>query len=91
MHKLAKVLAEIDNIEVMDTFLGEILTRKELKDLNLRWQLLLELSDGKTQRSISHKHGISLCKITRGSKILKNQDGVTVKLLQRLHGGKKRK
>lgn len=81
MEKLAKVLAEITDARVMEMFLGEILTRKETKDLALRWQLLIELHDGKTQRSIARKHGISLCKITRGSKILKKQDNVTVKLL----------
>ena len=33
-----------------------------------------ELHDGKSQREIAHDLGISLCKITRGSKILKQTD-----------------
>lgn len=82
MEKLAEVLVDIDDVQVMQQFLGEILTPKEMRDLDLRWQLLLELNRGNTQRSIANKYGISLCKITRGSKILKKQNGVIVKLLK---------
>lgn len=91
MKKLAEILAEIDDAEEMELFLAEILTPKEFSDLGMRWQLLIELHEGKTQRSIAGRHGISLCKITRGSKILKKKDAVTLKLLQRLYGGEKSK
>ncbi len=65
----------------MEQFLTEMLTTKELNDLAMRWQLLCDLQQGESQRNIAAKHGISLCKITRGSKILKDQNGITAKLL----------
>jgi TrpR family trp operon transcriptional repressor len=34
-----------------------------------------------SQRKIADELGISLCKITRGSKILKNRKSVTVRML----------
>jgi TrpR family trp operon transcriptional repressor len=34
-----------------------------------------------TQRKIAEKYGISLCKITRGSKVLKKDGSVALKVL----------
>ena len=80
--ELAQVLAQIEDPALMDRFLEEILTPSERKDISLRWQLLKDLHAGKTQRDIATEYRISLCKITRGSKILKNDNSVTRKLLQ---------
>lgn len=91
MEKLAKVLAKLDDASEIENLLRELLTQKEFKDLSLRWQLLIELNQGKSQRSIAQRHGISLCKITRGSKILKKQESATVKLLQLFYGGENRR
>jgi len=71
----------------MDTFFREIFTSKELKDLTLRWQLLKELHEGEPQRSIAARHHISLCKITRGSKLLKQDNSMTKRILDIKHGG----
>lgn len=81
--ELAQVLADIDDTTLMNRFLEEILTPSEKKDISLRWQLLKDLHAGRTQRDIAAEYRISLCKITRGSKILKNDKSVTRKLLQR--------
>lgn len=72
--KLVRVLAKIGDKDEMDALLQEILTPKEVSDITLRWQLLKELHAGETQRTIAARHRISLCKITRGSKILKGED-----------------
>lgn len=80
--ELAQVLAQIDDPTLMNRFLEEILTPSEKKDISLRWQLLKDLHAGKTQRDIAAEYRISLCKITRGSRILKNDKSVTRKLLQ---------
>ncbi|MGL1931269.1 MAG: trp operon repressor [Desulfotalea sp.] len=79
--QVAKVFASITEPKEMEQFLTEMLTTKELNDLAMRWQLLCDLQQGESQRNIAAKHGISLCKITRGSKILKDQNGITAKLL----------
>jgi Trp operon repressor len=89
-HELEKVFAEILDYQEMVTLFEEIFTQKELRDLNLRWQLLKELYEGQTQRSIAIRYRISLCKITRGSKILKKK-GSTVKKILDAHYEKARK
>jgi len=81
--ELIKVFAEISDFEEMKAFIGEILTPKEIEDFSLRWKLLQELHEGTTQRDIASKYGISLCKITRGSKILKKDNPITKKILNR--------
>lgn len=80
-HELAKIFADIHDYQEMASFIQEIFTPKEIKDLELRWELLKELHAGHAQRSIAARHQISLCKITRGSKILKKPGSVTKKLL----------
>lgn len=78
---LVKVFAETTDPEKMAKLLEEMLTPKELKDLHLRWKLMKDLYRGKPQREIAADYGISLCKITRGSKILKQPDSYIKRLL----------
>ena len=85
--ELIGIFAGISDFEEMKSFIEEILTPKEIEDFALRWKLLQELNEGHTQRSIAAKYGISLCKITRGSKILKKNNSVTKKILKRYSGG----
>jgi TrpR family trp operon transcriptional repressor len=80
-HELEKVFAEILDYQEMVTLFEEIFTQKELSDLTLRWQLLKELHEGQTQRSIASRYRISLCKITRGSKVLKKKGSTVKKIL----------
>ncbi|MEA1970565.1 MAG: Trp family transcriptional regulator [Thermodesulfobacteriota bacterium] len=87
--KLIEIFTEISAFEEMKSFIEEILTPKEIEDFALRWKLLQELNEGHTQRSIAAKYGLSLCKITRGSKILKKNNSITKKMLNRDHGGTK--
>lgn len=65
----------------LEKFLSELLTPTELHDLVLRWKLLELLEQGVSQRKVAAKLGISLCKITRGAKILKRQDSVAARVL----------
>jgi TrpR family transcriptional regulator, trp operon repressor len=80
-HELEKVFAEIIDYQEMVTLFEEIFTQKELSDLTLRWQLLKELYEGQTQRSIASRYRISLCKITRGSKVLRKKGSAIKKIL----------
>jgi len=79
------VLAETTDQEKVRAFLDDILTPRERSDLAMRWQLMVELHQGQTQRSIAKRHNISLCKITRGSKILKTEDSFTANALKKRH------
>ena len=86
-NELVKVLTEIDSEKDTEKFLREILTEKEINDVTLRWQLLKELYKGDTQRKIAQRHKISLCKITRGSKLLKDKESMMNKVLKKIYGG----
>ena len=60
---------------------NEIFTKNELDTLSKRWRILKMLSQGATQREIANSLNVSLCKVTRGSKILKNKNAITTKYL----------
>ena len=81
-ERLAGVFASISSQGEMCKFLKELLTAGEMRDITLRWMLLERLAAGETQRRIAEDLKISLCKITRGSKILKQQDSVTARKLK---------
>ena len=80
---LLKVIASIKDLDELECFFEEILTPAELVDLSLRWKLLVDLHDGIPQRKIADRYGISLCKITRGSKILKKKGSVSLSILNK--------
>ncbi len=77
---LIKIFSETTDPKMMEKLFSEMFTDREQKDFVLRWDLLKDLYQGLPQREIAAKHKISLCKITRGSKILK-KDGAYVKKL----------
>jgi len=81
MDQLCAALCQIRDAKQMEQFLTEIMTLAELHDLTLRWELMRKLSQGVPQRQIASGMGISLCKITRGAKVLKNKDSITRKFL----------
>ncbi len=78
---LLKAVLSLDCIEDLNRFFQDMLTPAELEAISLRWKLLKDLHQGMTQRKISEKYGISLCKITRGSKLLKDKDSLVLKIL----------
>ena len=80
-QELLKVVASLETTDEMTRFFEEIFTPAELDDISLRWKLLKDLHKGMTQRNIAKKYGISLCKITRGSKILKDRNSVVLNIL----------
>lgn len=81
--ELLEVISSIKDLDELTRFFNEIFTPAELDDISLRWKLLKDLHEGMTQRKIAEKYGISLCKITRGSKVLKSKDSIVLKVLGR--------
>ncbi len=79
--ELVAIFTRIQDQKVMKKFFKEIFTDAERSDLELRWELMKRLHDGVAQREIASKLGISLCKITRGSKIVKSKTSTTNKIL----------
>ena len=78
-NELLNTFSAISDKTEMKNFLEEILTDKERNSLALRWQLMKDLNEGKSQREIANNYHMSLCKITRGSKILKNPNSICKK------------
>ncbi len=74
--KIVDVFCGITEPSRMEQFLGEILTEAERHDLALRWKLMEMLESGMSQRDVAASLGISLCKITRGSRVLKKRGSV---------------
>jgi TrpR family trp operon transcriptional repressor len=77
VKELAEIFAGIGDVKTMETFFGEIFTEAERNDFALRWQLMKMLREKVSQREIAGRLGISLCKITRGAKIIHNPESVT--------------
>jgi len=68
---ISRVLAATEDARLIEKFLRSLLTENEIGELSSRWELVKMLDDGASQRKIAEKLGLSLCKITRGSKELK--------------------
>lgn len=83
-EKLARLFALIRDEDEMRIFLEGILTPSELDEVMCRWKLMLCLMSGKTQRDISQELGVSLGKISRGSRLLKYGPEEFRALLERL-------
>ncbi len=81
LDDLIEVFASTTDKELMRKLFDEIYTTKEQNDFALRWRLMNDLYQGIPQREIAANHKISLCKITRGSKILKKEDSYCKKIL----------
>lgn len=73
LNELAAVLADTREPSAMLNLLEALLTPQERARLALRWRLVCLLAAGVHQRTIARKLGISLCKITRGSRELKRR------------------
>ncbi len=87
LRELAEIFCKIDDAAEMEQLFEEIFTPRERADIVLRWALLKDLFRGKPQRSIAAELGISLCKITRGSRIIKDKKSVIYKILNQTYGG----
>ncbi len=81
MKSIAEALSVVTDASEMEQFLSELFTEKELESLDLRWRLMHDLKEGMTQRAIASELHISLCKVTRGNKIVKDESSVTYRLL----------
>ena len=79
--EIYKIISRLGTQEDVKIFLNELLTESELSDITQRWSILKMLSEKKSQRNISKELTVSLCKITRGAKILKNENSIIRQIL----------
>lgn len=71
LDQLASILDAVRGREELQTLLQGLLTPSEIEEVIFRWRLIRNLLAGKTQRAISQDLGLSLGKISRGSRLLK--------------------
>lgn len=71
LRELAGVLSRMDTTAEVYEVLYALLTAREREKIALRWKLVEMLEKGMSQRGIASELGVSLCKITRGSRELK--------------------
>ncbi len=72
---LIRLFAETNNKDEMKDLFSDLFTDAERKDFTIRWKLMNDLYQHIPQREIASNLKISLCRITRGSKMLKKEDG----------------
>lgn len=80
--KISKILKNLKTDKEIYKFLIELLTESETEVLSKRWRILEMLKDGLSQRQIANDLKVSLCKVTRGAKILKDKNAVITKILK---------
>ncbi len=78
---LLDLLCSITDTSEMEALLDDLLTDKEHIDIIQRYLLMDDLYKGISQRDIASRRKMSLCKITRGSRMLKKKEGYMKKLL----------
>lgn len=83
LPEIARVLSQFDDPVLLERFFREILTPKEVGDISSRWELVKLLENGVSQREIARRLGLSLCKITRGSRELKKNDSALRRVIGR--------
>ena len=72
---LLNIVLSIKDKEELKSFIDDMFTEKEVEDVVQRYLLMDDLYRGKSQRDIARDRSMSLCKITRGSKMLKKKEG----------------
>lgn len=86
---LARVLSSLGPSGA-ERFLRELCTPAECVDLAKRWRLVRELISGKTQRAVARELGMSLCRITRGARYVKDPESVLAACARKCAGAAKR-
>ncbi|MBR7065046.1 MAG: transcriptional regulator [Treponema sp.] len=72
--EICKLVSKTNDVDLIYNFFDCLFTPAERKDFAMRWLLVKEIDKGVTQREIAKKFGMSLCKITRGSRELNRED-----------------
>lgn len=81
LSEICEIISKLNRPEDVEVFMEELFTPSERQDLIQRWNILKMLDENKPQRTISTELSVGLCKVTRGSKILKNEKSLIKKIL----------
>ena len=81
LREMSMTIAHTDDPDLIEEFLYCILTPSEQETIAARWELVKLIDQGYSQRKISEMLGLSLCKITRGSKELKKENSAFARMI----------
>jgi TrpR family trp operon transcriptional repressor len=84
LKELYQLLSSVESEEEAKMLLDDLFTPQEVASLCERWQLIQELHKGTPQRDIAKKLGVSISKITRGSRMLQFGSGGFTYFLKKL-------
>ena len=82
LKELSLTLSRVKDNALIEEFLRCLLTPAEIADVAGRWALVKALRKKKSQREIAKDLGVSLCKITRGSRELKKDNSAFARILE---------
>ena len=82
LKEISKLVKNIYTEAEIEAFFKELLTESEIETLSKRWRILEMLNQGFTQREIAKELQVSLCKVTRGAKIMKDEKSILAKYLK---------
>ena len=82
LKEMSKTLSRVKDSALIEDFLRCLLTQAEIADIAGRWALVKALQQNKSQREIAKDLGVSLCKITRGSRELKKPDSAFTRIMK---------
>jgi TrpR family trp operon transcriptional repressor len=84
LKELSLTLSQVKDNVLIEEFLQCLLTPAEIADIAGRWALVKALREKTSQREIAKDLGVSLCKITRGSRELKKENSAFARILEHL-------
>ncbi len=84
MPELIALLMAVKGSEEMGILVNGLLTPGEIREIVSRWRLITLLLEGKPQREIAAELGVSLGKISRGSRLLQYGPPEFRELVERL-------
>ena len=76
IQEISKLVKNLHTEVEIESFFKELLTESEIETLSKRWRILEMLTQGFTQREIAKELQVSLCKVTRGAKILRDDESI---------------
>jgi TrpR family trp operon transcriptional repressor len=78
--EMSRALSSADPL-LIEGFLYSLFTASEADEIAKRWALVKQIANGRPQREIAKDLGLSLCKITRGSRELKKESSAFKRML----------
>jgi len=72
------------DISLLKAFFQDILSPGEYKELGVRWQIVKQLAQGKSQRDVAKNLHTAIATVTRGSRELADKEGGFQQVLRKL-------